>query len=350
MPASCGRFKAGCVTAFPTTDGERPNGIQRDAERLDRYLVRMGWASSRRAAVDLIARGCVQVNGQRYRKRATIAPGDNVEVIEGMAGETLSPNPDLKINVLFEDAAVIVADKPALMPCHPLRSDERDTVMNGIVAAYPETANAGDKPLEGGLIHRLDNGTSGALMIARNHDAFLAMREALTTGRVMRRYRALVAGRLEGTVEIATPIAHHHKNSRKMVVVDEGVDAMPEAIASMDSRRYTLGSSSPAVSKRYRSQPRPAFTKVEAISFANGFTVVEVTPRTGSRHQIRVHLASIGYPIAGDELYGGPPLTGLEHGRFWLHLAELEFESPASARVKVSALIASDLMNAKDRT
>jgi len=71
----------------------------------------------------------------------------------------LAPNPDFKIKVLFEDAAVIVADKPALMPCHPLHFDERDTVMNAIVAAYPETALAGDKPLEGGLIHRLDNGT-----------------------------------------------------------------------------------------------------------------------------------------------------------------------------------------------
>jgi 23S rRNA pseudouridine1911/1915/1917 synthase len=286
----------------------------------------MGWATSRRAAVDLIARGSVQVNGQRYRKGATIAPGDNVEVIEGDAGETLAANPDLKINILFEDAAVIVAAKPALMPCHPLRSDEHDTVMNGIVAAYPETANAGDKPLEGGLIHRLDNGTSGALMIARSHDAFIAMREALTAGRVTRRYRALVVGRLDRTIEIATPIAHHHKNSRKMVVVDEGIDAIPGAMASMDSHRYAMGSTSPAVSKRYRSQPRPAFTKVQAISFANGFTLVEMTPRTGSRHQIRVHLASIGYPIAGDELYGGPPLAGLEPGRFWLQLSELEFE------------------------
>jgi 23S rRNA pseudouridine1911/1915/1917 synthase len=309
----------------------------------------MGWATSRRAAVDLIARGSVQVNGQRYRKGATIAPGDNVEVIEGDAGETLAANPDLKINILFEDRAVIVADKPALMPCHPLRSDEHDTVMNGIVAAYTETANAGDKPLEGGLIHRLDNGTSGALMIARSHDAFIAMREALTAGRVTRRYRALVVGRLDRTIEIATPIAHHHKNSRKMVVVDEGIDAIPGAMASMDSHRYAIGSTSPAVSKRYRSQPRPAFTKVQAISFANGFTLVEMTPRTGSRHQIRVHLASIGYPIAGDELYGGPPLAGLEPGRFWLHLSELEFESPAGGHVKVSAPIAHDLVNAKDR-
>jgi 23S rRNA pseudouridine1911/1915/1917 synthase len=311
--------------------------------------VRLGWATSRRAAVDLISSGRVQVNGRRYRKGAMIAPGDNVEVIEAISGKALAPNPDLKINILFEDAAVIVADKPALMPCHPLRSDERDTVMNGIVAAYPETPDAGDKPLEGGLIHRLDNGTSGALMIARSHDGFIAMREALRAGRVTRRYRALVAGRFDGTIEISAPIAHHQKNSRKMVVVDERLDAISSSMAPTESHPYAIGSTSPTVSTRHRSKPRPAFTKVEAISFANGFTLVEVTPRTGSRHQIRAHLARIGYPIAGDELYGGPPLTGVGPGRFWLHLAELEFESPAGGHVKVSAPIANDLLNAKDQ-
>jgi len=94
---------------------------------------------------------------------------------------------------------------------------------------------------------------------------------------------------------------------------------------------------------RYRSNPRPAFTQVEALSYEDGFTVVQVTPRTGNRHQIRVHLSSVGFPIAGDELYGGPALAGLAPGRFWLHLKELEFESPTGARVKVTAPLAPDL-------
>ena len=291
--------------------------------------MRLGWAASRRAASELISSGRVHVNGRRFRKGEPIAPGDSVEVIESPAADALTPNPDLKIDILFHDATVIVADKPALMPCHPLRSDEHDTVMNGIVAAYPETANAGDKPLEGGLIHRLDNGTSGALIIARNREAFTAIREALRTARVTRRYRALVAGRLDRTIEIATPIAHHPKNPRKMVVAGAIDNATHAAIA--------------AVSVRHRSTPRPALTKVEALSYENGFTLVQVTPRTGNRHQIRVHLASAGYPIAGDELYGGRPLAGLAVGRFWLHLAELEFESPAGGSVRVTAPIGRDL-------
>jgi 23S rRNA pseudouridine1911/1915/1917 synthase len=324
-PASCAKSRAGCATDFPTTDGER----------LDRYLVRLGWAGSRRAAVELISSDRVRVNGRRYRKGETIAPGDNIEVIAAPVPDRIVPNPDLRIGILFADAAVIVADKPAVVPCHPLSSGERDTVMNAIVANYPEAADAGDKPLEGGLIHRLDNGTSGALMITRHHEAFVAMREALRSARVTRRYRALILGRLDRSVEIATPIAHHPKNPRKMVAV--GAAAHVSAISGASA------------GERYRSTPRPAVTRVEALSYENGFTLVRVTPRTGNRHQIRVHLASAGFPIAGDELYGGPSVAGLAPGRFWLHLAELEFESPASGQVTVSAPLARDLIDSVAR-
>jgi 23S rRNA pseudouridine1911/1915/1917 synthase len=155
------------------------------------------------------------------------------------------------------------------------------------------------------------------------------MREALRSGRVTRRYRALVAGRIAGPIEIATPIAHHAKNARKMVVVE--------------ASETTSGAGPAKVTTRYRSTPRPAFTQVEPLSYQNGFTLLTVTPRTGSRHQIRVHLASIGNPIAGDELYGGPQLAGLAAGRFWLHLVELEFEPPWRGRVEAVAPLPSDL-------
>jgi 23S rRNA pseudouridine1911/1915/1917 synthase len=305
--------------------------------------VRLGWAGSRRAAVELISSGRVRVNGRHYRKGEVIAPGDRVEVIPTATHDALASNPDLKIKILFEDAAVIVADKPALMPCHPLRFDERDTVMNAIVAAYPETALAGDKALEGGLIHRLDNGTSGALMVARTHEAFTAMREALRAARVMRRYRALVTGRFEGPMEIAASIAHHPKNPRKMVLIDTMNDPLRSANVPTGMRNNLIGVALASSGVRYRSHPRPAYTLVETLSHDDGYTIVEVTPRTGNRHQIRVHLSCAGFPIAGDELYDGPPLAGLVPGRFWLHLREVGFESPTGTRVKVIAPLAPDL-------
>lgn len=286
-----------------------------DPERLDVYLVRTGLARSRRLARELIISGRVSVDGRRVRKGEAVEPGDKVEVIGLPAPAEIVPNPELKIEVLYEDSGVLVVNKPGLVPCHPLRADERATVMNAVVAAYPETARAGDKPLEGGLVHRLDNGTSGALIIARNPQAFNVLRDAIRGNRIIRRYQALAAGRLAAPTEIATPIAHHPKNPRRMIVVEPGSSA----------------------------SARPAATVVEPLEHLDGFTLLAVTPRTGRRHQIRVHLASIGLPLAGDTLYGGPALAELPPGRFWLHLAALSFESPVSGRVDVTAPLPADL-------
>jgi 23S rRNA pseudouridine1911/1915/1917 synthase len=293
------------------------------AERLDLCLVRLGFAPSRRAARELIFADRVRVNGRRLRKGEVVAPGDNIEIAGQPSPACLAPDPDLKIRVLFEDSAMLVVDKPALIPCHPLRAEERQTVMNAVAAAYPDAAAAGDKPLEGGLVHRLDNGTSGALIIARAHEAFTLLRDEIRHGRIVRIYQALVTGALDHPKEIATAIAHHPKNPRKMVTA------------------ATSG-----IGGRLPARARPAATVVEPLERLRGFTLVAVRPRTGRRHQIRVHLTNAGLPLAGDALYGGSPLAGLAPGRFWLHLGALELDSPASGRVRVESPIPADLRDA----
>jgi 23S rRNA pseudouridine1911/1915/1917 synthase len=213
---------------------------------------------------------------------------------------------------------VVVVNKPGGVPCHPLKPGERGTVMNAVAARYRDTATAGDKPLEGGLVHRLDNGTSGALIIARNRGAFEKLRDAVRAGRIARRYEALVAGNVAARKEIDLPIAHHAKNPRKMVIGD-------------------------AASGNPKRAGRVAVTVVEPVRRVGEFTLVSVTPKTGSRHQIRVHLAHAGHPIVGDTLYGGPASDALAHGRFWLHLCEVAFDSPAVGHLKVTAPLPSDL-------
>ena len=162
-------------------------------ERLDHYLVRTGHAASRRDAREMVARGAVWLNGRRGIKGALVHPGDNVEVEAPLAVAAIEPEAEIPIDVLFEDPALIVVNKPGGIPCHPLRPGERGTVMNAVVARFPETAAIGDKPIEGGLIHRLDNGTSGALMIARTADAFATVRRAIRSGAIKRKYLALVS-------------------------------------------------------------------------------------------------------------------------------------------------------------
>ena len=286
-------------------------------ERLDQYLVRLGWARSRRAAHEMLARGMVRVNGRVLRKGETVGGGDTVEIGETSPLPALAPDIDVKVEILFRDPAMLVVNKAAPMACHPLRPGERGTVMNGVVAAFPEVAAVGDNPREGGLVHRLDNGTSGALLVALAPQAFTTLREALRAGRIRRDYQALVAGNIKESLHIEKSLAHDPRNARRVLAV--GANA---------------------------AGARPAATAVEPIRRFGNFTLVSARPRTGMRHQIRVHLADAGHPIAGDTLYGGPALDALAEGRFWLHLAEIEFRSPVSGPVRVRSPLTRDLENA----
>jgi 23S rRNA pseudouridine1911/1915/1917 synthase len=263
----------------------------------------------------MLARGAVLLNGRRAPKGALVAAGDQVEVAPAPQVAALEPDPGGDIGVLYEDADVVVVNKPAPMPCHPLRPGERGTVMNTVAARFPDTATAGDKPLEGGLVHRLDNGTSGAMLIARTPAAFAAMRAAIRAGAIRRTYLALVSGNPPAQLDLTIPIAHHPKNPRRMV-------ATAEASA--------------------RIHPRRAVTHVEMVRRIGKFTLLSVTPSTGTRHQIRVHLADAGFPIVGDVLYGGDAISELPD-RFWLHLKEIEFESPSSGVVKIEAPLPPEL-------
>ena len=301
--------------------------------------MRLGLAPSRRSASVLIESGRVRVNGRRQRKGAVVNANDCIEVIAAPASSPARAiaKSEVTLEILHEDDCLLIVNKPALLPCHPLSIADETSVITLLARDYPEVypgdfaedETRGTKPLEGGLIHRLDNGTSGALMVARTPDALRFMREALRASRIYRRYEAMAAGHLNQPIKLAWPIAHHRKNPARMVIVDDSPTLTSQA--------------EKIVRAPYRGTPREAFSYVEPIARVNDFTLVNVIPRTGLRHQIRVHLAAIGRPIVNDELYGAPKFSPLEAGRFWLHLAELRFDSPSGHQVHIFAPYPPDL-------
>lgn len=245
--------------------------------RLDVFLSRQVPGLGRRAAQEAIAAGAVRVNGRRARKSDPVQAGDQIELGDRVEAAPLQPNPALAITVLYEDDALVAVDKPAGIPSVALRADETNTVANFLVARYPETASVGASPLEAGLVHRLDTGTSGVLLAARTPVAHAHLRRQFRGRDVLKEYFAVVEGDLRRSGEIRAPLVPAGRQQHRMRVLRDGE-------ANTTAREaVTL----------YR--PRRRFGTA---------TLLAVRIETGVMHQIRVHLASLGHPVVGDALYG----------------------------------------------
>src|SRR5690606_37544019 len=192
--------------------------VEEDAgTRLDVLLVRRVEGMSRAKARRMIEEGGVRVNGRRARKGARVASGDHVHLDETPAPTDYpaTPDPDLPLVVRYEDAHLVIADKPAGVPSHPLRPDEKGTLAGALVARYPEMAHVGYAQREPGILHRLDNDTSGLLIAARSARAFELLRAMLTAGRIENRYLAVVADS-PGVRPIDAPIAPPPSDPRRV--------------------------------------------------------------------------------------------------------------------------------------
>jgi 23S rRNA pseudouridine1911/1915/1917 synthase len=267
---------------------------------------------SRRRATALIEEGRVRVNGRRARKGAPVPAGGRVEVF-AQASLSPVPEPDLALEVVRADALFVVACKPALWPTHPLRPLERGTAANALVARFPDLVGVGEERAPG-LVHRLDTGTSGLLLAARTAGAFANLRAQFTARTVVKEYLALVHGEVRGPLDLALPIGHDPKDPARM----QAGDGVPRA--------------------------RAAETRVFPVRAGAGWSLVRCAIPTGVRHQIRVHLAAAGHPVAGDALYGGVAgELGLAPGRHALHAAALEFAHPGTGeRVRCEAPVPED--------
>jgi 23S rRNA pseudouridine1911/1915/1917 synthase len=277
--------------------------------RLDKAIAELVPELSRARVKRAIELGVVRVNGRRMAKGATVNEGDLLRIdVSHVADAPAVASPGAPLRVLLETSAVAVVDKPAGQPTAPLRSGETGTLVNAILARYPELLPTeevfvGHSPREPGIIHRLDTETSGAVVVARTAAAFEVLKSALKEGRLEKNYLLVCAEQGlpdQGTIEF--PLTNHPKDQRRVYACVHPRDVM----------RY---------------EPRQASTAYRVQRRAGMWGLVEAKVDKALRHQIRAHFAAIGHPLAGDELYGGPVIRAL--GRHALHASRVAFAGDA---------------------
>jgi 23S rRNA pseudouridine1911/1915/1917 synthase len=270
--------------------------------RLDRWLVTAVPGISRARLQVLIEDGRVRVDGVVRKTAYRLRGGEAVDVeIPPAPLEELAPEP-IALTIVHEDDAVLVVDKPAGMVVHPGAGVFQGTLAAAVLAHAPATAGVGG-PGRPGVVHRLDKGTSGLLVIAKTQAAYQALVAQLAEHTVTRVYLAVVHGRVaadEGRVD--APIGRHPIHRQRMAIRPEG-------------------------------KGRRAITRFRVLERFVGFTLVEAQLETGRTHQIRVHLASLGHPVVGDATYGqGGPRPPIAFEGVALHAARLAFVHPMTRK------------------
>jgi len=285
-------------------------------ERLDSMLAARLPELSRSAASALIRDGLVTVSGKRAKPSHRVREGERLTV-DATASQTRSVDPeDMELDVVFRDEDIAVVDKPAGLVVHPAPGHWSGTLANAVLSAFPSAAEAGgaDRP---GIVHRLDKDTSGLIAIALSARGMKSLHRQITDREARRQYVALVRGDVqpyEGIID--APIGRDPADRKRMSTFGVGA--------------------------------RPARTMYRVVERYPGFSLVEATLETGRTHQIRVHFAATGHPVAGDATYGGPPVADLE--RHFLHACRLRVRLPSSgALLELEAPLPGDLERVLNR-
>ncbi len=262
--------------------------------RLDKFVGDKCLELSRTHAQKLIDEGHVTVDDLVAKASLKLDVGDKVKVvIPPTPPSPLCPE-EIPINIVYEDDDLLVVDKPAGLTVHPAPGHPRHTLVNAILAHFPHLADISDS-VRPGIVHRLDKDTSGLMLVAKNKVAQMNLVNQFKSRSVTKAYLVLVKGKLtpeQGLIDAA--MGRDPRNRKRMAVVSKG---------------------------------REARTEYEVVRYLGDYTLLEVRTQTGRTHQIRVHLAAIGYPVAGDLIYGvkTPHLS-----RQFLHACRLGFKLPST--------------------
>lgn len=286
-----------------------------DNERLDRVVALIADISRSQAAV-LVSAGAVRVDTEVVTVgRSKIREGQSLSVDDSQVPQPQVPVADsaVEFEVVYSDAEIIVVNKPPGLVVHPGAGNPDQTMVNGLLARFPEIADVGD-PMRPGIVHRLDAGSSGLLVVARTPNAMAALVEQFSAHLATRRYVALVWGHPSAPHGIVdAPIGRDRRDPLKMAVVANG--------------RYS----------------RTEYQLLELFNRPTDLALLECHLHTGRTHQIRVHLTSIGHPLVGDSAYGDRrPILGV--ARPFLHAQNLTISHPGTGEeLTFSCPLAPDL-------
>ena len=295
-----------------------PEGL--DGMRLDAAISRL-FGLSRTAAADLVSAGAASLDGQVSIKSERVTAGAVLEVDLPDPERVASRPPEVVegLVVMYEDDDVLVVDKPVGVAAHPSPGWDGPTVIGGLAAAGHRVSTSGAEERQG-IVHRLDVGTSGVMVVAKSERAYTVLKDAFRERTVDKRYHALVQGHpdpMTGTVD--APIDRHPTSAYKFAVVAGGRDSV---------------------------------THYETIEAFRHATLLEIHLETGRTHQIRVHMAALKHPCVGDVTYGADPVLAKRLGltRQWLHAVRLSFAHPDDGRwVSFESPYPDDLQQALDR-
>ena len=298
--------------------------VKRGGERLDLFLAGTGPGLTRSQVGRLMEEGYVLLNGSVPKAGRKLRPGDRILLtVPPPRPVELTPEA-IPLNIIYQDTELLVVDKPAGLTVHPAPGHPSHTLVNALLALCPDLQGIGGE-IRPGIVHRLDKDTSGLMVVAKSSDAHLGIGNQIRRRTVRKGYLALARGRVqpdEGLID--APIGRDRGNRKRMAVVPGG----RESSTSYKVLRYFQG---------------------ESKESAADCSYLEVFPKTGRTHQIRVHLASIGHPLVGDALYGKksavPPAALATHlDRQFLHAHILGFRHPATDEyVEFSSPLPADL-------
>lgn len=275
-------------------------------QRLDQFLVSQFTDISRSFIQKSIKQGKVLVNEKQKTPHYKLKLGDKISIsFEKPAPLTVEPEDPGSFDIIYEDESFVVINKRAGQVVHPTDSHRQGTLVNALIAKYPEIKNVGEDTLRPGIVQRLDREVSGLMVVARTQKAFDHLKSQFKNRKVLKEYTALVHG---------APPEHH------------GIINLPISRSKTKSGKMAAQTGNIEAKK--------AETEYEIIKKYSHYTLLKITPKTGRTHQIRVHLNAIGCPIVGDTLYKPRKMKLVDLGRIFLHSSRLEFSDYEDNRKK----------------